>query len=129
MLHEDKYYKFISNIEHKLITDYSQNDLAQIISMFAGKVVNHYIEEITKIDRLKDHIEEFHKEVQASFYMIASWEKYQGTPPTKKRLKKRKAERKEDGERCEEDYECGSGFCNEGRCGYQRKPPLEFIEH
>lgn len=34
---------------------------------------------------------------------------------------KRKAQRKQDGETCEEDSDCGSGFCNtDKKCGYEK---------
>jgi hypothetical protein len=107
-------FRYISNkIEECLIEMYTPEKLGMIISAFAGKAINFYIEDLEK-----------HPDKEYKKYFYTSLEnQFKSNIITRKIYRKKKKskltpQRKEHGEDCEKHEDCGSNYCDKNfKCG------------
>lgn len=113
----------IDTIETSLVKMYSPIELTKIITGFASKIVNSYIETISiQFRDDKETLKNFFRKIDKDFRQNMYREKLLITEEIGKHHRKRpKKERlKEFGERCDIDIECASKNCENKKCGLEK---------
>lgn len=118
--------ELLDGVEDGLISNYSVEQLADIVVSFAGKAVNFYIEDIGKYVS-EDVLKVFHeKSIEKFKFIMEKRDSYR----RKTKQKKRKQEYREQGEECKQHSDCGSNYCNPVTylCDYEKKSYVESLD-